>query len=294
VFTPVAAVALVGFVRAWRLGERWWPLTLAAAAAAHWALIGRWSEWHGGESWGPRLMTDALPLLLFFLPEAQDTLPRLTPIAAALSIAVQALGAFAYDYSWERIYQRAGPAGHPELWDLTHSPIVHYVRRRVLFLDAPGVKDGRAVIHEHPMVPFGRTGSQVTFAGDGPVVSGADPTLGDVHLQRGARVEGARAKLKGRWDGVFLRVRPEARIRTLELRIQGRGNGTLYVGEKTFWTEPRWTVYPMAGPFGIRHPYRYAQSGGPDVTVTLGRSPGEAEIDSLSLVPSGSAPPRPR
>ncbi|HEV8253546.1 MAG TPA: hypothetical protein VGQ78_02220 [Vicinamibacteria bacterium] len=294
VFTPMAAVALAGFVRAWRLGERWWPAALAAAALAHWVLIGRWSEWHGGESWGPRLMTDALPLLLFFLPEAQDTLPLLTRVAAALSIAVQALGAFAYDYSWERIHQRVGASGHAELWDVAGSPIVYYARRRALYLDAPGVKDGRALIHEHPLVPFGRTGSQVTFAGDAPTVSGTDRTLGDVFLQRGARVEGARAKLKGRWDGIFLRVRPEARARTLELRVQGRGHGTLYVGEKTFWTEPRWTVYPMAGAFGIRHPYRYAESGGADVTVTLGRSPGEAEIDSLSLVPSAPAPPRPR
>jgi hypothetical protein len=242
-------------------------------------------------------MTDALPLLLFFLPEAQDAAPSLTVVAAALSIGVQALGAFAYDYSWERIHQRAAAAasaGHPELWDLADSPIPFYARRRVVYLDAPGVKDGRAIVREHPLVLFGPAGAQVTFARERPVVTGADRTLGDVFLQRGARVEGARAKLKGRWDGIFFRVRPESRPRSLELRIQGRGHGTLYVGERTFWTEPRWTVYPMGGVFGIRHPYRYAESGGADVTVTLGRSPGDAEIDSLSLVPSAATPARPR
>jgi hypothetical protein len=286
VFTPLVVVAAAGMVRAFRRGERWLVGTLAAAVAAHWLLMGRWSEWHGGESWGPRMMTDALPLLFLFLPEGFDLLPSVGPALAALSVAVQALGAFAYDYRWERLYQRGGAGGHPELWDVVKSPIVYYARRRVVILALPVVREGRAEVREHPMVLFGPKGSRASFAaGDAPVVTGADATFGDAHAQRGARVEAARLRLRGHWDGLFLRVRDEAKPRRLQLRIAGRGQGTLYVGERTFWSEPRWTTYPMAGPFQIRHPYHFPESGGGDLTVTIGRAAGEAEIVSVALVP---------
>jgi hypothetical protein len=286
VFTPVAVVAGVGMVRAFRRGERWLAGTLAAAAALHWLLMGRWSEWHGGESWGPRMMTDVLPLLFLFLPEGFDVLPSVGPALAALSVAVQVLGAFAYDYRWERLYQRGGAGGHPELWDVVRSPIVYYARRRVLIFALPAVRDGRASIREHPLVLFGPKGSRAAFgSGDAPVVTGADATFGDVHLQRGARAEAGKLRLKGHWDGVFLRVLDAARPRRLQLRIAGRGQGTLYVGERTFWSEPRWTAYPMAGPFQFRHPYHFPESGGGDVTVTIGRATGEAELASVALVP---------
>jgi hypothetical protein len=286
VFTPVVVVAAAGMVRAFRRGERWLVGTLAAGSAAHWLLMGRWSEWHGGESWGPRMMTDALPLLFLFLPDGFDVLPSVAPALAALSVAVQALGAFAYDYRWERLYQRGGTGGHPELWDVVRSPVVYYARRRVLIFALPAVRDGRATVREHPVVLFGPKGSKAAFgSGDAPIVTGADATFGDVHLQRGARAEAARLRLKGHWDGVFLRVLDPAKPRRLQLRIAGRGQGTLYVGERTFWSEPRWTSYPMAGPFQIRHPYHFPESGGADLTVTIGRAAGEAELLSVALVP---------
>jgi hypothetical protein len=148
------------------------------------------------------------------------------------------------------------------------------------------VRDGKASVREHPVVLFGPKGSRAAFgSGDAPVVTGADPTFGDAHLQRGARAEAARLRLKGHWDGLFLRVLDEAKPRRLQLRIAGRGQGTLYVGERTFWSEPRWTTYPISGPFQIRHPYHFPESGGGDLTVTIGRAAGEAELSSVSLVP---------
>jgi hypothetical protein len=285
VFTPLALVGMVGLVRAYRRGERWLATTLAVAVFGHWLLMGRWSEWHGGESWGPRLMTDAMPLLFLFLPEGLDLLPRLGPALAVFSVAVQALGAFAYDYRWERLYQRAGTAGS-ELWEVARSPIPFYAERRVLILALPGLRDGRAVIREHPMVLFGPQGSRVRFAGEGVTLSGADNTLGDVFLERGARVEAGRLRLKGRWSGLFLRVPPAARTRVLELRIAGRGQGPLYVGERSFWTPPRFSTYAMSGSFVIRHRYVYADSGGPDLSITLGRGGGEASLEWVALVSS--------
>jgi hypothetical protein len=289
VFTPVALVAAAGLLRAFRRGSRWLAGSLGTAAVAHWLLMGRWAEWHGGECWGPRLMTDALPLLFVFLPEGLELLPLVGAGLAALSIGVQALGAFSYDYRWERLYQRPPDAGHPELWTLETSPILFHARARVAVLALPAVHEGRAVVREFPFVAFGPTGSRASFRGERLELTGADATMGDVHLVYAARLDGDKLRLKGRWDGLFLRVLPAARLRDLELRIAGRGQGTLYVGERTFWSEaPRWSTYPMSGGFRIRHPYRFAESGGPDVVVTLGKSPGEAALDAVTLVPRGA------
>jgi hypothetical protein len=284
VFTPAALVCLVGLLRAWRSGERWLVGTLSGAALAHFLLMGAWTEWHGGQSWGPRMLTDAMPLLFFFLPEGLALRPGLGRALVIVSITVQALGAFAYDYRWERLYQRADADGS-EIWDVARSPIPFHVGERVVILAAPAVRDGKAVVRQHPVVVAGPEGSRVTFEADRPVLRGSELLLGDVHAQRGARLFAAKLWLKGRWDGLFARVREPARQRRLELRVVGRGRGTLYVGERSFWTDWKWSAYPMGGSFRIRHPYYFPESGGPDVLVTLGRAAGEAELDSVSLVP---------
>ena len=289
VFTPVVIVAVAGMVAAFRRGERWMAGALGAAAFAHWVLMGRWSEWHGGESWGPRMMTDALPLLFVFLPDGFNVLPRAAPVLAALSVAVQLLGAFSYDYRWERLHWR-GPDGHSPaaLWDVARSPIPFYLQRRVVVLALPAVRDGRAHVREHPIVIGGGRGSRVSFVADPPRMEGSEEAITNVHYQRGARIEGGRLRLRGRWDGLQFRVPAAARSRRLELRIAGRGEGVLYVGEKTFWSEqPRWATYPVSGSFHLRHPYVYAESGGPDVIVTIGKAPGHVELESLALVAPG-------
>jgi hypothetical protein len=288
VFTPVVVVAAIGLVRRFRHGDSWLAGTLAAGVLAHWLLMGRWTDWHGGESWGPRLMSDALPFLFLFLPDGWSVVRGLGTVLAVFSVAVQAMGAFAYDYQWERTHQRPPAAGRPELWRVAQSPILFYAERRNAIFAMPAVRGGRAFVREHPVVLLGAKGSRVTFSGRGPAIEGSERTLGDVQLLRGARVEGDTARLAGRWDGVFLRVQPQARQRRLELRIAGRGRGILYVGEKTFWSEtPRWTEYAMAGSFRLRHPYYFPESGGGDLTVTLGRAGGQAELQSIALVPPG-------
>jgi hypothetical protein len=288
VFTPIALVAGAGLVRALRYDDRVLAATCGAAVLAHWVFVGRWAEWHGGESWGPRLMTDALPLLFLFLPDGYDLAPRLTVALGVLSVAIQALGAFAYDYRWERLRQRPVAALHPELWDVPQSPIVFYATRRLAILALPRIADGKVEIREHPIVLGGAHGSRLSFAGDRLRVEGTDETMQDVHEDRGARVQDGRLRLRGRWDGVSLRATEGARKRNLELRVDGEGSGVLYVGERSFWSPSvRWTTYPMSGRFHLRHPYSYATSGGPDLVVTLGRASGAADIDSVALVPRG-------
>jgi hypothetical protein len=260
-----------------------------AAVTAHWLLMGKWGEWPGGASFGPRLLTDAMPLLFLFLPEGLDALPRLGRLLAAVSVAVQLVGAFAYENRWEILHEAELRSGHGALWRVVDSPLGLHLRERVVVLALPGVREGRAFVRERPVVLLGATGSQVRFEADGSLrVEGSEPTLRDVHLQGGARVVEGRLRLKGRRNALFLRVPPGARQRRLELRIRGRGEGPLYVGEQRFdGRPPRWTEYPMRGAFAIRHPYYHPESGGEDLLVAVGKGGGEAALERVALVPPG-------
>jgi hypothetical protein len=285
VFTPVAAVAALGLIRSFARGERALAGTLGAGVLAHLALMGRWTEWHGGECWGPRLMTDALPLLFLFLPEGLSVTGLAGKALLVVSVAVQFLGAFAHDYRWERLHQREG-SQRAALWDVSQCPILFYGGERVLRPALPGLRGDKVVVREHPLVVLGPVGSRVTFGGGHPRVSGSERNLGHVLLERGARVEGDHLRLRGRFDALFFRVREGARPRKLEVRIVGKGRGTLYVGERSFSVEPpKWTAYAVAGPFRLRHPYEFVRAGGPDLRVSLGREGGEADIQAVSLVP---------
>jgi len=132
----------------------------------------------------------------------------------------------------------------------------------------------------------GPEGSRATFVGEGPLVTGAEGRLGDVALEGGARVVLDTVELGAAGDGIFLRVRDGARQRRLQLRIAGRGQGTLAVSEGSFWnTTPRTSTQVASGDFRIRHRYFYPESGGGDLRVTW--RAGIVEIRSLALVPPG-------
>src|SRR5262249_28031909 len=143
VYTPIVLVALAGVIRALRGTQRsvmvrgpsgWLPAVVPgstwiaraclAAFVAHWLFMGRLVEGQGGASWGPRMRADALPLLFLFLPEGAAILPPVAAVLAAVSIGIQALGAFAYDYRWEKLYQNPPAENHAELWSVARSPIV--------------------------------------------------------------------------------------------------------------------------------------------------------------------------
>jgi hypothetical protein len=204
-------------------------------------------------------------------------------VLAIVSVAVQLLNAFANDQRWERRYQHPAKPGHPELWDVARSPIPFYARRRTVIFALPGRRDGKLSIREHRLVIGGPGGSRFTFAGDDVVVKGADATADNVELVGGARVEGERVSLSSAGDGLFLRVRPVARLRTLELRIVGRGRGAVAVEEASFWSAaPRRKEYPVAGDFHLRHPYHYPDSGGPDLLLTVSR--GDISLASVAFV----------
>lgn len=288
-FTPVAVLAVVGLIRAFRAGERWLAGTLGAAILVHLLVVGRWSEWHGGESFGPRLLTDALPLLFLFVPEGREVAKGLFAVLAGASVAVQLLGAFAYDYRWERLFQRAAPNDRSWVWNVSESPILFHAREHVLIAALPAVLDGRAFVRERRFVPGAPLGSRVIFEPGQVIVTGSENTFTTVHLQRGARIEGGHAALEGRWDGIFFRALPATAKRSLEVRVAGRGRGTIYVGTWSFWgNPPRYAAYPIRGEFLVRHPYEYAN--GDDVLVTLGKAEGDADVTSVALVPRTEDP----
>jgi hypothetical protein len=281
IFTPLVVVAFAGLVRVWRGGEHWLAAALGGGFLAHVALVGSTPGWFGN-GWGATTLTAALPLLCLVLPEGMSVLGAFGPLLAIVSVAVQLLGAFANDQRWERVYQHPGKPGHPELWDVARSPLPFYARRRTVILALPGLHDGKLFIREHHIVIGGPGGSRFAFAGDDVVVKGADATAGDLHLVGGARADGDRLALAAPGDGLFLRVRPVARLRALELRIAGRGRGSIVVEESSFWSAAHRKEYPISGDFHLRHAYRYSESGGPDLLVTLGR--GEASLASAALV----------
>ena len=290
VFAPAALVGLAGIFRAlrsrahgvWdaRTASRWLPLTALAAGFAHVGWVAFQGEAAAGPSWGPRLFAPAWPAVLLFLPEGLALLRVAGAMLVVLSVAIQALGAFAYHGGGDR---RPREGGRERVWDLARSPIALLLRERAVRPALPGLEGRRLVVREHPMVLGGPQGSRVTFAGATLRVEGADATLGDVLVEGGARVQDGRLRLAEPEDALFFRVREEARPRRLELRLRGRGPGTLVVEERTFRTPPRRREHPVGGVFRLRLPYAYAESGGGDVRI-LSRG-GPIALESVSLVP---------
>ena len=282
VFAPVVLVALVGLARALRGVDAPLAAGCAAAFVAHGLAIA--ARPLVGETWGPREWTDALPLCLLFLPEGLDRLMGAGTAVALVSVAVQALGAFTYDGRWDRLFAPTPEKRTAVLWDAARSPIPFQLGEGVWIFTLPQVDHGKIRIGEHRIVLGAPEGSRIAAAASRLVVEGADATLGAAHLQGGARVEGDRILLEGAGDAIFYRVQPTSRTRRLEIRIVGRGQGTLAVEEATFWIpEPRVRERLVTGDFRLKIPYHYPESGGGDVRVSL-RS-GSALISSVSLVP---------
>jgi hypothetical protein len=284
-FSPVAIVAGFGAVRALRTPRRFLAQALLAGFLAQAVLLALVGDVETGRTWGTVLLTSAWPALLFFLPEGLAGMRLGGFLLMAASVAVQAVGAFTYDQRWDRLHRTPAdriPAA--VLWDPARSPVALALGERVLRPSVPGRRDGRWIVSTYPIVPGAVTGTIVGFGSGGAFVSGAEPVVGSVFLEGGARVEGTHLQLAAAGDGLFFRVSEGARARRLQLRVSGRGRGTIVMGERTFWTEPRWTVHPVDGTFRLRKPYYFPESGGPDVRVALSAA-GSVEITRVSLVP---------
>ena len=292
VFAPVALVGVVGLLRALRPpARRLWdqqqpgrflPIACGLAVAAHFAWLAAVGGWAAGDFWGPRLVAPAWPLLLLFLPEGFAVLGIGASLLALASVAVQALGAVTYDGRWDRLHP--GPAGGSATWDVERSPILFQARERVARVARPGVEGRRLVLRERVVSPAGASGSFLAFAKAPVAPTGVEATISTVRFEAGARVVAGRLELKAPGDGLAFRVPDGARPRRLEIRIAGRGTGTLGLGESDFGKETRWRERAVSGSFRFKLPYYHPESGGPDLRVTL-RSGGLVAIESVALVP---------
>jgi hypothetical protein len=292
VFAPVALVGVVGLLRALRRpARRLWdqpqpgrflPISFGLAAVAHFACVAAAGGWAAGDFWGPRLVAPAWPLLLLFLPEGFVVLGVGASLLALASLAIQALGAITYDGRWDRLHRLA--ADNRATWQVETSPIPFEARERVARMALPGLEGRRLVVHERVMAPAGASGSFLSFAKPVPAPTGVDATMSSVRLEAGAHTVDGRLELAARGDGLAFRVPEGARPRHLEIRIVGRGTGTLGLGESDFGRETRWRERAVSGSFRFKLPYFHADSGGPDLRLTL-RSGGPIAIESVAVVP---------
>jgi hypothetical protein len=292
VFAPVALVGVVGLLRALRPpARRLWdqhqpgrvlPIACGLAVVAHFAWLAAVGGWAAGDFWGPRLVAPAWPLLLLFLPEGFAGLGIGASLLALASVAVQALGAVTYDGRWDRLHP--GSAGGSATWDVQRSPILFQARERVARVARPGIEGRRLVVRERVLSPSGASGSFLAFAKAPIAPTGVETTISAVRFEAGARVVAGRLELKAPGDGLAFRVPDGARPRRLEIRIAGRGTGTLGLGESDFGREARWRERAVSGSFRFELPYYHPESGGPDLRVTL-RSGGPIAIESVALVP---------
>ena len=293
-FAPVVVVAFVGVIRALRAPRnrlwdqaqpgRFLPVACLVAAIAHFAWLAVAGGWDQGPFWGPRLVSPAWPLLLLFLPEGFAALKLAASVLVVASIGVQALGALSYDGRWDKLYGAQAGSRRAGAWDFEKSPIVFHARERVARVAVPALEGRRLTSRQRAFSPRGAAGSFVSFARLPPVPTGVDATFDGLRFEGDARFEAGLLALQKDGDGLAFRVREGVRMRRLELRIVGRGTGRIGVAESGSGSGTRWRDETVAGPFRLRVPYYFEDSGGADVRVVL-RGSGPVSIESVALVP---------
>ena len=253
VFTPLAILAALSLMREARSGIL--ARGLIAAVLTHFSFMALWNEWHGGESFGPRLLTDMLPALFFYLPEALTRWPRAGAALGALSVSVQLLGGWTYDYRWERLHQR-GLEFDSALWSWRDSPIAFALREGVVIQGAPEFVGRRARLTLRRSVPLGPQGAIIEGTPEGLRLSGP-PLVRDLRLERGGRINDGWITLSHPADAVAFRILSNS---VREVRLTGSLQGTIRIetGQGVLST-------PLAGAFDIAFPIQPAM--GDDILV---------------------------
>jgi len=269
VFTPLALVAAWGLIAQ---GRRPLARGLMAAAVVHFAFVAVWNEWHGGESFGPRLLTDLLPALFFFLPEGLAVLPKTGALLGLVSLAIQLLGGWTYDYRWERLHQR-GQEFDSALWSWAGSPLAFAVREGVVTQGVPELDGRRVRLRLHRFVPFGPEGSTIEGTPTGLRIGGA-ALVRDIRLERGARMAGGWISLSHPGDAVAFRTGPSS-VRTV--RLIGSLQGLLRID-----TALGSTSIPSSGDFDLNVPLALA----PGDEVYVRAETGDLRLARIEVSPS--------
>jgi hypothetical protein len=267
IFTPIALLALWGLVRESRRSAL--ARALLAAASLHFIFMSLWNEWHGGESFGPRLLTDLLPALFFFLPQALVAAPKTGAMLGGLSIAIQLLGGWTYDYRWERLHQR-GIEFDAALWSWRDSPIAFALREGVVVQGAPVAEGRRLRLALRRSTPFGASGSVIESTRHGLRISGAG-LVRDIRLERGARLSSGWISLAHPGDAVAFRTGADG---SRVLHLVGSLQGTLAVETRSGSIST-----PLGGDFDLEMPL--VLESGEDVFVRA--ASGELRLARLSM-----------
>jgi len=116
VFVPVTILAVLGFRHLAKRGMlSSLDITVGATVVGYWIGVSCFPDWTGGWSYGPRLLADAVPLIMWFLPSILEGLARsrnavligLATLVVVLSVGIQARGAFVQrtaTWNWEPRY----------------------------------------------------------------------------------------------------------------------------------------------------------------------------------------------
>lgn len=137
VYSPILLVAALGLGPALRRSrDRWVFGCLAAGLAVTLLVLSTYSVWFAGASFGPRLLTDFLPAVALFLApawrelEGRGSLKVVATLLFAVSVGVQAIGAFYYP-SPRELDWNSSPRAVPlteRLWDWKDTQLARLLR----------------------------------------------------------------------------------------------------------------------------------------------------------------------
>lgn len=174
VYSPVLLLAVPGMVLALRQRtDRWLHLGMVVIIIAHWLVVSRFRHWWGGFSYGPRLMTDIMPLIVWFIPFALPLQDRLT--GAWRTAAVSTVGVLTAVSVW--MHAQGAWSGHVYTWNETPVDIDHSPERLWSWSDPPflrGLMLPNAGAFHHMLAPQPdvalplpyRLGDEVMLAGN--------------------------------------------------------------------------------------------------------------------------------
>jgi hypothetical protein len=132
VFSPFLIFVPLGLWQRLRSpGTRSLAIALAVGAILQLFLYGL-IDWRGGMDWGPRFMTDMLPVLFWLLAPAVFVLRwflrGLLLFMMAVSVAIQAVGAFWYDGTSDLIIFGGDRPSMRAAWDFANLPVLVELR----------------------------------------------------------------------------------------------------------------------------------------------------------------------
>jgi hypothetical protein len=168
VYSPILGLTFWGMARIFRRAEFRAMRPLVIASLAIMALQCRWFDWWGGWAYGYRPWLDVVPYLTLFLLPVLDTVlaarwrRALFGGVLAWSVGVQALGALAYDRSWNlrllyvvRVPGRlraVGAFSEEEARALASRTGGHYVGHTLCNIDLRPCRHRLWLVHDSPIV----------------------------------------------------------------------------------------------------------------------------------------------